>query len=332
MNAVLRRLSIGFSSDWSHRRRYDVPVFASSELPAYYICWDPGSGTYGESWIGAHHDGDGVLCDSPGSGYFPIRIAQYALSLHRSWCVDRDLDARSRFLLQARWLRDSQQQQGEVAGLYRCGFAWKKYDAGAGWCSAMAQGEAISVLLRAARMEPDSGFEDAAERAAEPFKYPIEKGGVTWSDGTETFFEEVANEHAAHILNGCIYAFWGLWEYEKSSGAPWAAALLERAAQTLLRWLPRYDTGWWSRYSLMLSAGGHPHVATLKYHAFHIAQLRVLSEMLKERQFGTVADRWESYIDDPASRRKLLFHNAVSIWDRALRRDTVGGGASCDRS
>jgi hypothetical protein len=328
MMPALRRLALGFPIDWSHRRAYGFPSSSSGDLGTYYVEWDPREGIFGEDWDKARRDENGVICDGP--GYHAIRISQYALHLYGRWSREADAQAREGFLQHAVWLRDAQQRCGEIEGMYCFGFPWTKYGAGSGWRSAMAQGEAISVLLRAAQLAPGSGFDSAAARAAEPFKRAIEHGGVVWRDDRNAFFEEVANEHAAHILNGCIFAFWGLWELHCRRNEPWEATLLERVSTTLQKWLPVYDTGWWSRYSLLRAASGRPHVATLKYHAFHIAQLRVLGAMLNESRFVTVADRWENYIDDPRSRRRVVFDAAVSLYDRARAFDTIARGARAE--
>lgn len=328
MMPALRRLALGFPTSWSHRRLYDLPSGDVANPGPYYVEWDPRDGVFGEDWHGGPRDSDGVLCEPP--GYHAIRICQYALHLYGAWLRTEDTGARDAFFNQARWLRDTQQRRENVDGLYLFSFPWPKYGAGSGWCSAMAQGEAISVLLRAEHLHPGAGFGDAAARAAEPFKQTIEEGGVVWADERGVFLEEVANEHAAHILNGCIFALWGLWELHQSRRELWEARLLERVSDTILRWLPLYDTGWWSRYSLMRTANGRPHVATLKYHAFHIAQLRVLASMLREPRFSDVADRWEGYIDDKRSRGRLIMDAAFSLYERARACDTIAGGARAD--
>lgn len=325
---MLKRIGLGFPTSWSHRRAYNLPCSTAGGAAPYYVEWEPHGGLFGEDWDTTPLDARGVLCDR--IGYHPIRIAQYALHLHGRSCTGGDSSLRERFLAQARWLRDNQRRRGRIGGLYVFGFPWQKYGAGEGWHSAMAQGEAVSVLLRAEHVMPGGGFGDAASAAALPFKYRIEDGGVVWSHGEDAFFEEVANEYAAHILNGCIFAFWGLWELQRERPEPWHEEVLGRVSDTIVRWLPRYDTGWWSRYSLLRSAAGRPHVATLKYHAFHIAQLRVLAVMLGEPRVSEVAERWAGYVESADSRRRVLVDAAVSLYDRARSQDTVGGGARAD--
>jgi len=323
---ALRRLALGFPLTWSHRRPYSVLGVARAGEGPYFVEWDPGTGVYGEDWVDAPRDESGVLLSGKSRFYHPIRIAQFALHRFGVWHSTSDATARRDFLAQAAWLRDHQ-QDGDAAGLYRFEFPWTKYGAKAGWSSAMAQGEAISVLLRADRLESAGGYGDAAERAAQPFASDIAHGGVVWRDGKDIFFEEIANEHAAHVLNGCIFALWGLWELWKCSGDQRLEGTIAGCADTLVRWLPLFDMGWWTRYSLLLSASGQPHVATLKYHQFHIAQMLVLSKMFDEPVFEDAAHRWASYIEKPACRARVTVATLRSLPDRLLARDTIAGGA-----
>ena len=324
--SLARRLAIGFPLARSHPRRYRLDSIANPGGGAYFIEWDPGGGTYGEDWTAAPRDRQGVLLTGARRHYHPIRIAQFALHRFGVWLSTGNAVARDDVIAQAAWLRDGQQPDG-VGGSYRFEFAWTKYGAGAGWSSAMAQGEAISVLLRAERLEPGAGFADAAVRAAAPFRTEIDRGGVLWASGDDVFFEEIANRHAPHVLNGCIFALWGLWELSQLGHERWLDESVQRCVQTLIRWLPRFDTGWWTLYSLMRSAAGRPHLATLKYHEFHVAQMRVLSEMFGEPAFTDAAQRWASYTQTRRSWARLLHATLGSLPERFLGHDTVLGGA-----
>lgn len=322
--SALRRIALGFPLTWSHRRTYSFCGVQNAGAGPYYVEWDPGTGIFGESWTGALTDPSGVLLT--GSYYHPIRIAQFALHRHAEWLRSGDERACADFIAQAAWLRDHQQTRG-VPGLYRFDFPWKKYGAQPGWWSAMAQGEAISVLLRAERAAPGNGYAQAAAGAAIPFRYAIENGGVVWRHGDAVFFEEIANEHAPHVLNGCIFALWGIWELAQQPGNAWLDPLIDAAKATIFRWLHRFDTGWWTLYSLMRTAQGRPHLATLKYHQFHIAQMRVLAAMFDEPAFDAAADRWSGYVQNSRCRMRVLTGTMRSLPDMALGRDTVSGGA-----
>jgi hypothetical protein len=324
--STLRRLALGFPITWSHRRGYSVCGLGRAGEAPYFIEWDPGNGVFGEDWVDAPFDRNGVLLSQPAQSYHPIRIAQFALHRFGVWHETGDPAARKDCLAQATWLRDHQ-QDGRAVGLYRFDFPWTKYGAQSGWSSAMAQGEAISVLLRANGLEPTAGYGDAAQRASQPFRSDIAHGGVVWRNGSDVFLEEIANEHAPHVLNGCIYALWGIWELWKRTGDPWLEQIVAASVDTLRRWLPQFDTGWWTRYSLLLSSDGQPHVATLKYHQFHIAQLSVMAQMFDEPSFEKAAERWSTYVDDPKCRARVFGTALRSLPERFFGRDTVLGGA-----
>lgn len=325
--SALRRLALAFPTDWSHRRPYSCVGINSAGNAPYYIAWDGGSGTYGEDWTQSPRDNAGILLTYSANVYHPIRIAQYALSQFGSWYAGGDEAARREFEIHASWLRDNQRTEDGIPGLYVFDFPWPKYGAPAGWRSAMAQGEAISVLLRADAIMPGHGYATAAERASIPFRHAIDTGGVVWRERDATFLEEIANVHAPHVLNGCIFALWGIWELYESANETWLSALIEETLQTLRRWLDRFDNGWWSLYSLMRSGNGHDHIATLKYHAFHIAQMHVLSRMFRDDIFAITADRWTEYLSSRRSQVRVLLSNAASVLDRARGFDTVAGGA-----
>lgn len=323
---ALRRFALGFPVTWSHRRACSFDAVADPGNAPYFISWDPGSGVYGEDWTVAPFDERGVLLSGPRKDYHPIRIAQFALHRFGIWAASGDIASRDDFLAQATWLRDNQ-ARGAVEGLYRFEFPWAKYGAAPGWSSAMAQGESISVLLRAQNLDPEKGYGDAASRAAIPFRSDIAHGGVVWRSGDDVFFEEIANEHAAHVLNGCIYALWGLWELWSREREAWQAALVDECVDTLARWLPSFDTGWWTLYSLLQTSTGGRHVATLKYHAFHIAQMRVLARMFEKRVFEEAAGHWSEYIERRECRARLFGATLRSVPERFLGRDTIAGGA-----
>ncbi len=323
----LRQLALAFPLDWSSGRRFTLPD--PRGLGPYYISWDAGTGTYGEDWEVAPRDERGILLSgSPIKFYHPIRIAQYALHMHER-LKNGDESALRPFMSHARWLRDNQVNRFGMPGCYAFPFAWKKYGAEPGWISGMAQGEAISVLLRAEEVAPGFGYGDAAVNAAEPFRRPVTHGGVVWrGSGGATFFEEVAVEPAAHILNGSLFATFGLFDLLRCGGPSWVRGLFDDAVATLLRQIALFDSGYWSYYSLLASRSGRRHVATLKYHAFHIAQLRVLTGMTGEGYFAAVAADWLRYQSSFESRVWTIVHELLGLVPRFITHDdTVAKGA-----
>jgi hypothetical protein len=310
MIEALHRASVAFPLNWSHRREYRPYESLRGQLGPYYIEWDPGHGKFGEGWDNSRFDAHGVLLTGRQRMYHPIRIAQYGLQQHSLWYKNGDLRSRAAFLAQSRWLLENQQRRRCIEGCYPFPFAWERYGAPAGFLSAMAQGEAVSLLLRAAQATGSETYIAAAIRAAEPFRHLIRDGGVTYtSRQDDVIFEEAASELASHILNGWIFASWGLFELQQY--ARWAGDLFDESAATLLRHLPLYDSGVWSYYCLLVDNSGFRRLATIKYHAFHIAQLHVMSSMTGNPEFTRTAERWLSYVGSLRSR--------AAVWANATR-------------
>jgi hypothetical protein len=310
--------------DWSVKRAYRLPAGA---LGAYYIEWLPGAGPYGENWSSEALDEDGTLLSGAARAYHPIRIAQYGLHRHSQWCATHAPADRDAFIAQARWLAANARDRGVVPGCLVYGFPWPRYGAPAGWISAMAQGEAISLLLRAADACSDAAYRAAALHIAQPFRFDVQDGGVVYRSGSDTFLEEVAVLPASHILNGHIFALWGLLELSTVFKEPWISELAGAATDTLRRRLPLYDAGYWSHYSLLGTRSGFRSVALLKYHAFHIAQLRVTAALTGDPFFSTIADRWQGYADSPWCRMRVLANTTAGLVPGLLRSDRVGRGA-----
>jgi hypothetical protein len=268
------------------------------------------------------------LLSRPQRVYHATRIAQYALEQHARFCETSDPEAARAFVAQARWLRDNQVSRNGIPGCYPFAFGWPAYGAKPGFLSAMTQGEAISVLLRAYQLFDDSRYLQAAKLAATPFRRDVVDGGVAWRAREDVFLEEAACAPPSHILNGWIYALWGLSDLARCWDGAWVADVYGRSLQTLGRRLPLYDCGHWSYYNLLASRTGFRKFATLKYHAFHVAQLRVLASMSGEPAYEATAARWESYANSFANRARVWGNAAASLPAYLLTHaDTVPGGA-----
>ena len=106
-------------------------------------------------------------------------------------------------------------------------------------------------------------------------------------------FEEYVGSPPTHILNGFIWAAWGVHDYYLATGENTAKVLFQAAVKTLLKNLAAYDLGFWSLYEQ--SGTRMKMVASPFYHQLHVAQLRVMHALTGEQTFADVASRWESY-------------------------------------
>ncbi|VDD84189.1 unnamed protein product [Mesocestoides corti] len=145
-----------------------------------------------------------------------------------------------------------------------------------GWCSAMGQGQGISLLVRAFNVTGEIRFLKAASRALEPFTRPVQHSDAC---GVRAYFlgqsdlpwyEEYPAVPGVFVLNGFIFSLVGLFDLSQvtlGNADPTivsnASHLFDEGINTLVRVLPLYDSGTGSFYDLR-----HLNLAH-SYHASH---------------------------------------------------------------
>jgi heparosan-N-sulfate-glucuronate 5-epimerase len=256
-----------------------------------------------------------------GGQYKPVDIAQYALFQYGRLKAGYP-EAETSFLNQARYLMRAQRPDGSY--IYETPVP--EYGAGPCWSSAMAQGEAISVLLRAWLWTGDDRFKAAAQSAAQPLCLDTRHGGVAYLRNGDVFFEEVATPDPCHILNGHLFAAFGIWELLRVRlGNELLRNIFAASLETLSQWITLFDAEAWSYYDLAVDTTGARHLALLLYHNFHIAQLRVFAAMTGNAVFDVTASRWESALASFAQRVRLWSYGARVVARALLKRLGVGG-------
>jgi heparosan-N-sulfate-glucuronate 5-epimerase len=175
--------------------------------------------------------------------------------------------------------------------------------------SSLPQAQVISVFIRAFLLTGESRWESLALRAL-----PTLLSSRTSELVRETEFgpvlEESPSEPPSHILNGWIYALFGLWETRIGIGHERAAEMFESSTACLRTMLRFYDVGWWTRYSL------YPHrlpdLAKPFYHRLHVHQVEVLYHLFGHSEFGDAAHRWSRY-DTPVGRTRAIGQKALFV-------------------
>lgn len=246
-----------------------------------------------------------------GLQYNPIAIAQYGLGNYNLYCRTGDAACYKKFLLVADWLCTHLEKNPRGLSVWHHYFDWEYRDTlRAPWYSALAQGQGISVLVRAHKESSDAKYMEAAQLALASFFKPMTDGGVAFIDEHgDLWLEEYVVSPPTHILNGFMWAAWGVYDYFLAAQDPSARELFAAAVQTLLRNLDRYDLGFWSLYEQ--SGTRLPMVASPFYHQLHIVQLRVMHRLTGEAKFARVAERWEGYGRSRSKRTRALCYKSA---------------------
>jgi hypothetical protein len=246
-----------------------------------------------------------------GRQYNPIAIAQYGLGNYNLFCRSASADRRQKVLKVADWLVQHLEPNQHGVAVWNHYFDWEYRETlRSPWYSALAQGQGISLLVRAHKESGDARYLETAQRALAGFFMPTVEGGIAFTDDQgDLWFEEYLVSPPTHVLNGFIWAAWGVYDYFLATRDHSAHELFTRAVRTLERNLDRYDLGFWSLYEQ--SGTRLPMVASPFYHQLHIVQLRIMHRLTGEDKFLRVADRWESYGRSRSKRTRAFCYKSA---------------------
>jgi heparosan-N-sulfate-glucuronate 5-epimerase len=303
---VYARPSAGPLSFWYEQPEMNGRAFGGG--PDYFMRFA------GKAEYEGPFDGDGIpLLDYRGSiglQYNPIATAQYGLARFNVWAAVPTPANRAPWVAAVEWLVDEMRPNRHGVRVWMHEFDWPyKQTLEAPWYSGLAQGNGLSLLVRAARETDDDKYANAAHEAFEPMRLPVTEGGVLVTEPPDqAWIEEYIVDRPGHILNGFMWALWGVYDYAVWSGRSEAWRLWDRGVATLERRLSEFDTGWWSRYEVVDQ--GREVLASRYYHTLHITQLRVMHRLTGIERFASYADRFQAYLDRPANRVHALVRKA----------------------
>ena len=246
-----------------------------------------------------------------GLQYNPIAIAEYGLGNYNFYKRGEDSSRLRNFVTVSDWLVGNLEKNASGLWVWHNHFDWEyRTPLKAPWYSALAQGQGISLLVRAHKETKNIAYLDASERAFQAFLNNVDQGGVVFIDEDgRPWFEEYVVSPPTHILNGFIWACWGVYDYFLATGDPRAKQLFDSAIQTLVMNLGRYDVGFWSLYEQ--SGTALKMLASPFYHHLHVVQLNILYQLTGEEIFQRYAERWTRYQHSKLNRMVALAHKTV---------------------
>ncbi len=225
--------------------------------------------------------------------------------------------------------REHQREHHENEFLKLALWALKTQDAHGGWTiwpllhmsfpslySAMTQGEGISVLVRAYSLSCDVRFLRAAEEAVRPMLIEVSEGGVARKVPEGVILEEFPRLQTDGVLNGWIFALFGLRDLLMVTDHPDARMMLKESISTLVKLLPKYEMSYWSYYDLTGK------VASPFYHQLHIAQLSALELSFPEHEanFRRARLLFESYASSTPNKTRAM---VVKLYQKLIKPPAV---------
>lgn len=211
--------------------------------------------------------------------YFSIGIFQYGLAAYDLYLKTKEEVYKHKLIACADWAVDNQQEDG--------GWDTFTYENPDYPYSSMAQGEGISMLIRAHIVTKDEKYMAAVYKAKEFMLKPISEGGATEYQGEDVYLFECT--HDPLILNGWIFSLWGLYDYSKYLNDNEVQKILNATLHTLIKKLPDFDMKYWSKYE------DGKRICSPFYHKLHIAQLNVMYDLFGDEIYKEYAEKWEGY-------------------------------------
>ena len=154
------------------------------------------------------------------------------------------------------------------------------------WTSGMAQAVAGQALARAGSRLANAGLVAAASGA-----YRAVPVGLLLSLATGPWIQHYSFSRLV-VLNAHLQAVLSIGDYAAIAADAGATALGARMEQSAKALFPRFDTGYWSRYSL----GSY---SSLHYHEYVVSLLRTLARRTGDTFWTDKAARFQLYLEQP---------------------------------
>lgn len=172
---------------------------------------------------------------------------------------------------------------------YNFDFEYGKDKLKAPWYSGMAQGRLLSLFSRLYQVTQKPIYLQWAENTFESFKLIKNQREEEWVGyiDLENYYwiEEYPADNPSHVLNGFIFAIYGLYDYYITTHNPESLKLLNAAITTVEHYIGQYrNPGNISFYDLKNK------FLNENYHPIHIDQLNMLSKITGESYFKEMAD------------------------------------------
>lgn len=225
-----------------------------------------------------------------GIQYNTCAIAQYGLGMHTQ-LLRSPLQEYAKTLYNiSEWLVNNQ----EDSGAWHYKFDWNNIKSP--WISGLAQGQAVSLLLRSYDYFKEDKFLDSANKGLMLMLSPENDGGCL----SETEFGKWIEEHpncaeGKQILNGFIWSLWSVLDYYLITKDQKYYDLFLEFFDTVVKCIHVYDIGFWTIYQ-KASNGKIPMVCSTYYQKLHNLQLDITLSMVYDENLAIYRNRWESYL------------------------------------
>ena len=246
-----------------------------------------------------------------GIQYNPIAISQWGLGNYNLWLENDSKENFDKFILSAEWLANQLTTNQKDVCVWMHNFNFEYRDTLISpWYSGLAQGQGLSLLVRAYKETKRKEYRDVCVKVFNSFNKEVSDGGVNYTDDFgDKWIEEYIVSPPTHILNGFIWSLWGIHDYKIYFKDRAANMLFEDYLKTLAKNLHRYDIKYWSKYEL--SNKPIPMIASHFYHKLHIAQLEIMFSLTGTDIYEFYAKKWNKQLQNSFFKFFAIIHKSI---------------------
>jgi heparosan-N-sulfate-glucuronate 5-epimerase len=281
----LMRSGLGIPDYW-HPHVELQSEFLGGKLTRYPLTMDAKAdypGQFGPDGVPATFR-DGQVCT------LPVNVTLFGLGSHDAFLATGKEHYHQQLICTLRWLEDHSVPLGE-------GIGWPDeadkpvYGLKAPWFSAITQGFALSLFIRAHQLDPSGPWPQLAYQTWLGYHLPVEDGGFCRHVSQGCIYEEYPGPELDCVFNGMCFALIGLWEGSQFGLIAGAEADFKKGLRALGSYLPRFDHAEWSLYSLN-GCLGKPLLASPYYHRANALLAKIVGLMGNEPEFLSYGEKW----------------------------------------
>lgn len=270
---------------------FQITILENDEMP--YI---EGYGTMNERPI---RDADSIpLIEFEGEKYYqPVYLAQYMLEMLDIFTTTRD----SSYISDMEQIGDKLieiSEQVDSSALFPYPYDFYVHHCTSEkmtgtWYSAMAQGQALSVMCRLYELTQKDKYLKFGHKIFNSLSKIKGKNEGVWTAcidaNSNLWYEEFPHDIPCHTFNGMIFTLFGLYDYYVSTGNLEAKNLLQAGILTIKTNIDYFrNPGGCSIYCKK-----HTYIAE-NYHPIHIGQLKMLYKISNDEAFKQAVSDFES--------------------------------------
>lgn len=210
--------------------------------------------------------------------YNPTRVATFGLAHYNEYLGKKNKNDLDVFLKVADWFVEF----SDGRFVYEMPYGELKSP----WISCMAQGQGISILVRAFKLTGNESYLNIAKNAVITFKLNIENGGLrSLINNQFVFLEEFPFKQPRHVLNGFNYALIGIMDLNELVPEIYSEMQFFNFLNAVQNWKFWHYKNW-TTYDLHVSKKGRRNFATITYQKVHISQFKYLNEKFPDKGFN----------------------------------------------